>query len=39
MMKKYEKPSAEISKFEIEDAVMALDTSNVNTDPGWGDLN
>lgn len=37
-MKKYLKPSAEITKFEVEDSVMAIGTSNINTDPGWGDL-
>ena len=38
-MKKDLKPSAEISKFEIEDAVM-METSPVDPDPsgGWGDI-
>ncbi len=36
-MKKYEKPSPAISKFEIEDTVM-MDTSSVNIDSDWGDL-
>mgnify|MGYP000318987602 CR=1 FL=1 len=36
-MNKYEKPSVLISKFEIEDTVM-MDTSSVNIDTDWGDL-
>ena len=38
-MKKYFKPTAEISKFEIEDTVMT-DTSATDPDPngGWGDI-
>jgi hypothetical protein len=38
-MKKYTKPSAEVSKFEIEEAVM-MDTSTTDPDPdgGWGDI-
>ncbi len=36
-MKNYEKPSVEISKFEIEDTVM-MDTSSTNNDGGWGEL-
>lgn len=38
-MKKYLKPSAEVSKFEIEEAVM-MDTSTTDPDPngGWGDI-
>lgn len=38
-MKKYFKPTAEISKFKIEDTVM-MDTSATDPDPngGWGDI-
>lgn len=38
-MKKYFKPTASISKFEIEDTVM-MDTSATDPDPngGWGDI-
>mgnify|MGYP004724259151 CR=1 FL=1 len=38
-MKKYFKPTAEISKFGIEDTVM-MDTSATDPDPngGWGDI-
>lgn len=38
-MKKYIKPSAEVSKFEIEEAVM-IETSSTDPDPngGWGDI-
>ena len=38
-MKKYFKPTAEISKFEIEDTVM-MDMSATDPDPngGWGDI-
>lgn len=36
-MKKYEIPTVQIQKFDVETNVM-LNVSSTNTDPGWGGL-
>lgn len=37
----YEKPIVDISKFNVEESIMAsnVNIADENLDPGWGDLN
>ena len=36
-MKKYENPTVQVVKFEVEQDMM-INVSSVNNDPNWGDL-
>lgn len=37
-MKKYLKPSIEITKFEVEDVIMISIVDTTDPDGGWGDM-
>ena len=36
-MKQYEKPSALVLKFDVDDAIM-MGASAINTDEGWSEM-